>query len=277
MIEPMSRTSFPVACIQLSSRDDIEANLDACEAAIVDVAQRGSRVILLPENFAWFGDDRTKAQIAEVLGDRDAPIQKRLSRIARNTATTIIGGGMPEVSSDSSRPFNTCVVFGPGGSIAARYRKVHLFDVELPGGVVMRESRSTSAGSSTEVVSIEGVPVGLSVCYDLRFPELYRALVDAGAEVLVVPAAFTLQTGRDHWHTLLRARAIESTAWVLAANQWGDHPLGRSTYGHSLIVDPWGTIIAECSDGPGALVATLDMALLDGVRQRLPSLQHRRL
>jgi predicted amidohydrolase len=169
------------------------------------------------------------------------------------------------------------VVFAPDGRLAAHYNKVHLFDVSLADGTELCESASTTPGTSLSGVRVGGFSVGLSICYDLRFPELYRGLVDAGAEVLLVPAAFTLHTGKDHWEPLLRARAIESQAWVVAAAQFGTHPRGRRCYGHSMIVDPWGAVVAQCPDRTGMALATIDREYLDQVRRSLPSLKHRRL
>ncbi len=263
--------------MQLSSQDDVEANLGACERAVRDAAEAGARLVVLPENFAWFGSEQGKGRIAERVGDPGAPIQSRLGVLARETGLTLVAGGMPEVSGEPARPYNACVVFGNDGRVMASYRKIHLFDADLPDGRVFRESAHTSPGSEPRVIEVDGVRVGLSICYDLRFPELYRRLARAGAQVLLVPAAFTLQTGKDHWHLLLRARAVESTAWVVAANQWGSHPQGRSCFGHSLVVDPWGLIVAECSDRMGVVVADLDLAYLAEVRSRLPSLSHCRL
>lgn len=273
----MSASILRAAAVQLSSQDDLAKNLDACERAVELAARSGAKLVVLPENFAWFGSDRDKRQIAEDIGDTAAPIQGRLSAMAKSGQVTLVGGGMPEASSVPDKPFNTCVVFDPKGGVIASYRKIHLFDVELPDGVKMLESETTSAGTDTKVIDVEGVKVGLSVCYDLRFPELYRTLTAAGAEVLLIPAAFTLQTGKDHWHLLLRARAIESTAWVIAANQWGTHPRGRTCYGHSLVVDPWGVVVTECSDRTGVVVADLDMTYTAAVRARLPSIRHRRM
>jgi predicted amidohydrolase len=167
-------------------------------------------------------------------------------------------------------------VVDPRGAIAAKYRKVHLFDVSLPDGTIYRESAATSAGSEPVTTEVLGVRLGLSVCYDVRFPELYRRLVHEGARVITVPAAFALTTGKDHWHVLLRARAIENQVYVLAPAQHGKHPRGRVTYGKSLIVDPWGEIVAQCSEGEGFASATLDFAYQDRVRTALPALLHRK-
>jgi predicted amidohydrolase len=161
--------------------------------------------------------------------------------------------------------------------LVARYRKLHLFDVDVGDGQSYRESASTSPGAAPVVVDLAGFRVGLSICYDLRFPELYRVLTDLGAEIIVVPSAFTLATGKDHWHVLLRARAIEAQAYVVAAAQWGTHPRGRRTYGKSLVADPWGDVIAQCPDGEGIVLANIDRAHLERVRASLPSLRHRRL
>jgi predicted amidohydrolase len=184
---------------------------------------------------------------------------------------------MPEKSGDPLRPYNTCAVFGSDGALLARYRKIHLFDVDLQDGTRLAESSATTSGSAPELFDVKGFRVGLSICYDLRFPELYRALVARGAEVLLVPAAFTLHTGKDHWHVLLRARAIESQCWVVAAAQWGKHPKGRASYGHSMIVDPWGVVVAECSNRVGFASADVDGDLIAETRRVLPSLLHRRL
>jgi predicted amidohydrolase len=259
----------------MSSQGDVAENLAAARRGIAEAAERGAAVVLLPENFAYFGDEAGKRNVAEKL-DGDGPIVAALRDAARAHRVTIIAGGMPERSADPARPYNTCAVFGPDG-LLARYRKVHLFDVDLADGTTYRESSSTSAGDAPVTMSIDAVGVGLSVCYDLRFPELYRALSAAGVEVIVVPAAFTLMTGKDHWLVLLRARAIEAQAYVVAAAQWGKHPRGRHTFGKSCIIDPWGEIVAQASEGEGVIVAALDMGYLTRVRKTLPALTHRRL
>ncbi|HEX4337908.1 MAG TPA: carbon-nitrogen hydrolase family protein [Polyangiaceae bacterium] len=273
----MANDSLRVAAVQVSSQDDLASNLAACRAQIDAAAAQRPELVLLPENFAYMGPDDGKQTVVERLGDRNAPIQRMLADAAKAHGVTIVAGGFPEQSDDPRRPYNTCAVYDAHGELVASYRKIHLFDVELADGSSYRESAGSSAGSAPTVVTVGGFKVGLSICYDLRFPELYRALVDRGAEVLVVPAAFTVHTGKDHWHVLLRARAIEAQCFVVAAGQWGKHPLGRTTYGHSLVVDPWGTVLADAPDRTGFIVAELPRADLTRVRGSLPSLRHRRL
>jgi predicted amidohydrolase len=266
-----------VAAVQLSSQADVARNLEVCARLTGEAAERGAKIVVLPENFAFMGDEAARADIAERAGDREAPIQRALSELARRHSIHLVGGGMPERSAEPKRPFNTHVCFAPNGELCASYRKIHLFDVELADGSSYRESSTTTPGERPELARLGGFSCGLAICYDLRFPELFRALVEQGAEVLLVPAAFTLHTGKDHWHVLLRARAIESSSYVVAAAQWGKHPLGRTTYGHALVADPWGTVIAEASDGLGFALATIDSSRLDEVRTSLPCLTHRRL
>jgi predicted amidohydrolase len=276
----MSHSPLTVAAIQLSSQDDVASNLAQCRQWVERAAQAGAKLAVLPENFAFFGPDEPRVRLAEPLlstGDEPAPIQQALSEWARQLGISIVGGGMPTASGDPARPYNTAVAFGPDGRLLGHYHKVHLFDVSLQSGEQMRESSHTARGSSLTTLGIEGFQVGLSICYDVRFPELYRGLVDKGAEVILVPAAFTLHTGKDHWAPLLQARAIESQTWVVAAAQWGSHPGGRRCYGHSMVVDPWGAIIAQSPDRPGFALATLDHEYQRQVRASVPSLQHRRL
>jgi predicted amidohydrolase len=273
----MELETLRVAAIQLQSQDDVAQNLDECRRLVAAARREGAKLVVLPENFAYFGADETKHGLAERIGDARGEIQLALSEMAQSAEAFLVAGGFPEASENPTRPFNTALVYGPDGLLVGSYRKIHLFDVALQDGTNLSESSGTTAGDALVTFDIGRFRVGLSICYDLRFPELYRALVDRGANVLLVPAAFTLHTGKDHWHTLLRARAIESQAYVVAAAQWGKHPRGRTTYGHSLIVDPWGAVIAEASDRVGFVTATLDSSYIEQVRAAVPCLQNRRL
>jgi predicted amidohydrolase len=266
-----------VAAAQLSSQSDVAENLATAARVVTDARARGAELVLLPENFAFMGDEQVRASNAEVLGDRAAPIQTALSRMAREARVHLVAGGMPERSGDPRRPYNAALCFAPTGELIASYRKIHLFDVALADGTAYRESDGNLPGTAPVVVDAAGFRLGLSICYDVRFPELYRELVSLGAEVLLLPAAFTLHTGKDHWHVLTRARAIESQSYVVAAAQWGKHPLGRTTYGHALVADPWGTVLAEAPDGIGFALASIDSARIQEIRTALPALTHRRL
>lgn len=265
------------AVVQLQSSDDVCANLSAVHRAASEASQRGARVVVLPENFAYFGTEAGRADVAENLATKDGPIMSALASACREFGVYVIGGGMPEKSTVAERPYNACVVLNPDGELIACYRKIHLFDVTLPSGQTYNETRSTSPGSDVVVVDIEGFRFGLSVCYDLRFPALFEQLRGQGAEVLVVPAAFTQLTGQDHWQPLLQARAIENQCWLLAAGQWGKHPGDRATYGHSMIIDPWGTVVAQCPNQHSVAVSTLDSERTLDVRARIPCYSHRRL
>jgi predicted amidohydrolase len=266
-----------VAALQLSSQEHLSENLERVDALVARAARAGAELVVLPECFAYMGPGEGSCALAERLGDADAPIQRALTRLAQRDRVAIVAGGFPERSSEPQRPFNTSACFAPSGELVTAYRKIHLFDVDLRTHGTLCESRNMSPGTEVVVARLQGFGVGLSICYDLRFPELYRRLVDQGAEVLTVPAAFTLYTGKDHWHVLLRARAIESQCYMVAAAQWGKHPEGKATFGHALIADPWGAVIAEASDQIGFAIANVERAFLQEIRTRVPSLTHRRL
>jgi deaminated glutathione amidase len=263
------------AAAQMQSQDNLAENLAVAAELVEKAKRRGATLVVLPENFAFMGNEDEKRGIAESLNDA-GPIVSSLRKMARENAVFLIGGGMPERSDDPARPFNTSVLLSPAGDVVASYRKIHLFDVEVGDGASYHESKATSAGDRVVVADVGGVAVGMSVCYDVRFPELYRKLADKGAVLATVPAAFTLMTGKDHWHVLLRARAIESQLVVVAAAQCGIHPKGRRTYGKSCIIDPWGDVLAQAPDGVGIVSATVDLERALAVRKSLPSLTHRR-
>lgn len=268
-----------VAVVQMNSQADVAKNLERVAELVVRASEMGAELVALPENFAFMGEsDDHKREVAEDLAG-SGPIVTTLAKLARERAIFLLAGGMPEKSGDDARPFNTSALFAPNGALLARYRKVHLFDVDLPDGTTLRESNACMPGEvgDANVVLVRGKKLGMTICYDVRFPELYRKLADLGAHVITVPAAFTLTTGKDHWLTLLRARAIENQAFVIAPAQHGKHPRGRQTYGKSAIVDPWGDVLAQCGEGEGIAIATLDFAYQDRVRAALPSLKHRRV
>jgi predicted amidohydrolase len=265
-----------VAVVQMRSTPDVSANLEAMARLVTAAADRGAATVMLPEAFAFIGPEKDKRQIVEPL-PVGGPILHACQQLAETHGLHLILGGFHEASDDPAKSYNTCVHLAPNGDVIARYRKIHLFDIDLADGTRLRESDATRGGDETVVTEAPFGTLGLSVCYDLRFPALYQALVDAGAVALTVPSAFTASTGKDHWHVLLRARAIECQSYVLAPAQWGHHYGKRSSYGHALIVDPWGCVIAECSDGEGVAVADLDLDVLNRARTELPSLKHRRL
>lgn len=276
-------TVVQAAVIQLSSQEDVTANLARVRELVLEAGRAGAELVAIPENFAFMGEESKKREIAERIEDDPAgPIVQTLRHAARDARVWLVAGGMPERSPDADRPYNTSLLFEPDGRLVSRYRKVHLFDVDLADGTRLAESAATTAGDEpvvNEIAGRAGVPIGLgmTICYDLRFPELYRRLGERGVRIVTVPAAFTLTTGKDHWHVLLRARAIENQVFVLAPAQHGKHPRGRQTYGKSLIADPWGDVLAQCGEGEGFAMARLDFAAQDRIRKSLPCLTHRRL
>lgn len=264
-----------VAAIQMTSGPDVAANLEQVLPLLENAARRGAQLAVVPENFAFLGlRDADKREIAEA--DGAGPIQDFLSSTARKLRMWIVGGTIPLRGGDDGRTAAASVVYDSDGRRAARYDKIHLFDVDIPGRAERyRESAHVAPGSQTVVVQTPVGRVGLSVCYDVRFPELFRRLSAAGAEILTVPSAFTSPTGRAHWETLLCARAIENLCYVVAPAQSGFHPNGRETYGDSMIVDYWGHIVQRLPRGRGCVVAQIDTARQGQVRQNFPALEHR--
>ena len=236
-------------------------------------AAAGADLAVLPEYVDYLGPGAGTPKPEPV----DGEFATFFAEAAREHRMWVHAGSFHEAGPDQDRTYNTSLIFGRDGELAAAYRKIHLYDVEIPGRVSYHESHAVAPGTEVVVAPIEALRVGLSICYDLRFPELYRRLAVAGANVLVVPAAFMMHTGRDHWEVLLRARAIENQCYVLAAAQIGDHDPGRTCFGRSMVVDPWGTVVAQAPDTVGVTVADLDLGRLATIRAELPSLANRRL
>jgi predicted amidohydrolase len=263
-----------IAAVQMTSGAEKARNLDAAVRLVRRAAGLGARLVGLPENFSWMGPEKDRAGAVESL---DGPTLSRMAELARECRVSLLAGSILEAGGPSGRFFNTSVLFSPDGERVATYRKIHLFDVEVGDGARYRESDAVAPGSEIAVGETPAGKLGLSVCYDLRFPELYRKLVDRGSTLLAVPAAFTLMTGKDHWEVLLRARAIENQCYVMAPAQFGQHTENRRTYGHAMVVDPWGLVVARASEGEGVAVAPVDPNLVERVRRDLPCLSHRRL
>jgi predicted amidohydrolase len=262
-----------VAVCQLNARDDRAANLVVARDLLARAADAGADLAVLPEYVDYLGPAAGAPKPEPI----DGEFAEFFARAARELGIWVHAGSFHEAGPDEGRTYNTSLVFDPAGVLVATYRKIHLYDVEIAGRVSYQESRSVAPGEQVVVADIAGVPTGLSICYDLRFPELYRRLAIGGAKVLVVPAAFMLHTGRDHWEVLLRARAIESQCYVVAAAQIGDHDPGRTCFGRSMIIDPWGTVLAQAPDTVGIAFADLDLDRLEKIREELPSLANRRL
>ena len=261
------------AAVQLNSTDDVARNRRTAERLVREAAARGAELVVLPEKWNRLEEPRNMLVEAEGL---DGPSVQWARELARELSIDLVAGSIVERVEGEAKGFNTSVHAGPDGELHGVYRKLHLFDVEV-GGTVYRESDIEEAGEEIVVsTAADGTRLGMSVCYDLRFPELYRILAVRGARVLLVPSAFTLTTTRDHWEVLLRARAIENQAFVVAPNQVGEHPPGHRSGGRSMIVDPWGVVLAQAPDEEAVAMADLDLAAQDEVRAKLPSLANRR-
>lgn len=264
-----------MAAVQMTSGLDVAANLEVATRLIVEAGRGGACVVVLPENFAFMGRSEAERRgVVEHLDD--GPIQRAVADAACAAGTWVIAGTTPIAVAGDPRPANACLVYDHRGRRVARYDKIHLFDVDIPGrDEGYRESANATPGRDAVVVDTPAGRVGLSVCYDLRFPELYRRLVAQGAEIFTVPAAFTTPTGRAHWEVLLRARAIEDLCFVVAAAQSGSHPNGRETYGDSMVVDFWGRVLRRRPRGTGVVITALDRAAQAAARERFPALSHR--
>lgn len=266
-----------LAAIQMTSVADTTENLRAARVLLEAAARQGARLAVLPENFAFMAaDESARSAIAEA--DGSGPIQDFLAAAARECNMWIVGGTIPLASKERERPFAACCIWDDQGRRVGRYDKIHLFDVRVPDSTeAYRESKRTMAGSTPLVIATPFGNLGIAVCYDLRFPELFRSMLDREVNVVALPAAFTQRTGQAHWHTLLKARAIENLCYVVAAAQTGEHPGGRLTYGHSMVIGPWGEVLAEAAAGPGVVAASMDVDYLQRLRMQFPALSHRRL
>ena len=265
--------SYLAAAIQMTSLPDLAHNLAQAEDFIDLAVRQGAELVCLPENFAFLGDEGAKIAQAEGIA---AQTEKFLKTMAQRFQITLLGGGFP-VPAAEGKVHNTALLVAPNGQELARYQKAHLFDVDLPDGNIYHESGLVLAGTEIPPVHHSEVlgNLGLSVCYDVRFPEFYRALTQAGANVLFVPAAFTAFTGKDHWQVLLQARAIENTSYVIAPAQTGYHNSRRQSHGHALILDPWGVILADAGTEPGVALASIEPSRLAQIRRQMPCLKHR--
>lgn len=265
--------SYQAAAISMTSGPNLSKNLALAEELIDLATRRGAELVCLPENFSFMGEEKDKLTLGKEIAETS---EQFLKKMALKYQVTILGGGFP-VPTNNGKVQNVATLIDANGTEIARYEKVHLFDVNLPDGNTYRESNTIVAGEKLPPVynSKELGNLGLSVCYDVRFPELYRHLSKMGAEVLFVPAAFTAYTGKDHWEVLLRARAIENTCYVVAPAQTGVHYGRRQTHGHAMIIDPWGGILADTGDAPGVAIAEINPSRLEQVRVQMPSLQHR--
>ena len=270
MVSEQNRTSLTIGMAQLNSGDSPELNLEGALEAVTALAERGAELIVLPEHSDFIGPDSSKEEQARSIDN--SPYLDKLRTRADDLSCYVHIGSYLEKEGDSV--YNCAVVFGPDGELVASYRKLHLFDVEIPGGKKYLESAVISPGLETVHFSIEEFNFGLATCYDLRFPELFRRLVLNGANVILLPAAFTMQTGRDHWEVLLRARAIENLCWVVGVGQWGEAPPNHLCFGRSMVVDPWGLVTAQAPDGVTNVTAEIELQSVKDVRTRFPALDH---
>lgn len=268
----LEKPGFQAAMVQMRSGRSVDANIAEAERLIREAAAQGAQYVQTPENTLLM-ELETAALFEKIAPEEHTPAVPHFSQLARELGIWLHIGSMAVVVGER-KAANRAFLFAPDGRLAARYDKIHMFDVSLPSGESYRESRTYQAGCEAVLAHLPWGDLGITICYDLRFPEQYKALAHAGAKFLAAPSAFTKVTGEAHWHVLLRARAIETGCFVFAAAQGGVHESGRTTYGHSLIISPWGEILAEAETGPGIILAQIDPAEVDNVRMRIPSLQH---
>src|SRR5512133_3300183 len=270
----MPPSAYLMGAVQLTSTADRAKNLDTSLRLVNEAADLGAKLVGLPENFAFMGPEAERLAGAETL---EGPTLGALRELARRRGIFVVAGSIAETSPSPKMTYNTSAFIADDGSIVAAYRKIHLFDVNIPDGARYAESEVVVPGDKVVVAPTALGRIGLTVCYDLRFPELYRKLASLGAEVITIPAAFTLYTGKDHWEVLVRARAIENLAYVMAPAQVGRHSSSRQTFGNAMIVDPWGVVLARCPDGEGVCVAPFRRDRLERCRREIPALGHRKM
>ena len=264
-----------IACIQMTSAQDSADNLPVIEARLRKAAAAGATLIALPETCVFMERGR-KAMQARLTAQQDNPDLKQIAALTAELGVHVLIGSMVLASEDTERAVNRSLLLAPDGTVAASYDKIHMFDVTLANGETHAESASYQPGERLAVADIGEAKLGLSICYDVRFPTLYRRLAEAGADIISVPSAFTRPTGKAHWHILLRARAIETGCFIIAPAQVGAHENGRETYGHSLITDPWGQVLAEAGDADDMIMAEIDVSLAEKARAQIPALTHGR-
>ncbi|MEE8075185.1 MAG: carbon-nitrogen hydrolase family protein [Candidatus Binatia bacterium] len=264
---------FLAAAVQMLASSDKETNLKEAENWVRKACAKGAKLVVLPEVFNWRGPQEEQRAFAEPIPGHTSSL---MASLARELGIHLLSGSILEAVAGENKVYNTSILFNPRGKLLANYRKIHLFDVGLTDGVSISESESRKAGQEVVVAETEFCPMGLTICYDLRFPELYRRLVERGAEIIFIPSAFTTLTGEAHWEPLLRARAIENQVYIIAPDQVGHGPNSMDTYGNSMIVDPWGKILDRAPDSPGLIFGEIDLSYLARVRSELPALSHRK-
>ena len=264
-----------IACVQMTSAQDPADNMPVIEARLRKAAALGAQLIALPETCVFMERGR-KAMQARLTAQKDNPDVKQITALTAELGVHVLIGSMVLASDDTPKAVNRSLLLAPDGAVAAQYDKIHMFDVTLANGETHAESANYQPGNTLSLADIGGMTLGLSICYDVRFPTLYRRLAQAGADIISVPSAFTRPTGKAHWHILLRARAIETGCFIIAPAQVGAHENGRETYGHSLIVDPWGHVLAEAGDDDDMILADLDVSLVEKARAQIPALAHGR-